>query len=75
MNVTKLTRDAVLRIGEVAGVEGRKVYVLVDKNKNLSDMFFDGDILRNISVNSYIESYAGLRNALVAAQTARARPK
>jgi hypothetical protein len=59
MNVTKLTRDAVLRIGEVAGVEGRKVYVLVDKNKNLSDMFFDGDILRNISVNSYIEIRKG----------------
>jgi hypothetical protein len=59
MNVTKLTQDAVLRIGEVAGVDGRKIYVLVDKNKNLSDMFFDGDILRNISVNSYIEIHKG----------------
>lgn len=59
MSVTKLTQDAVLRIGEVAGVEGRKIYVLVDKNKNLSDMFFDGDILRNISVNSYIEIRKG----------------
>lgn len=59
MNVTKLTQDAVLRIGEVAGVDGRKIYVLVDKNKNLSDMFFDGDILRNISVNSYIEIRKG----------------
>src|SRR5262249_50659187 len=59
MNVTELARDAVLRIGEVAGVEGRKIYVLVDKNKNLSDMFFDGDILRNISVNSYVEIRKG----------------
>jgi uncharacterized protein len=59
MNVTKLTQDAVLRIGEVAGVDGRKIYVLVDKNKNLSDMFFDGDILRNISVNSHIEIRKG----------------
>jgi DNA helicase HerA-like ATPase len=59
MNITKLTQDAVLRIGEVAGVDGRKIYVLVDKNKNLSDMFFDGDILRNISVNSYIEIRKG----------------
>ncbi len=50
MSVAKLTQDAVLRIGEVAGVDGRKIYVLVDKNKNLSDMFFNGDILRNISV-------------------------
>jgi DNA helicase HerA-like ATPase len=59
MNVTKLTHDAVLRVGEVAGVDGRRVYVLVDRNKNLSDMFFDGDILRNISVNSYIEIRKG----------------
>ncbi|GFE87807.1 ATP-binding protein [Steroidobacter agaridevorans] len=59
MNVTTPTQDAVLRIGEVAGVDGRKVYVLVDKNKNLSDMFFDGDILRNISVNSYVEIRKG----------------
>jgi hypothetical protein len=59
MNVAKLTQNAVLRIGEVAGVDGRKIYVLVDRNKNLSDMFFDGDILRNISVNSYIEIRKG----------------
>src|SRR5260370_28872278 len=59
MNVTKLTQDAVLRIGEVAGVDGRKIYVLVDKNKTLSDIFFEGDILRNISVNSYIEIRKG----------------
>lgn len=39
MNVAKLTQDAILRIGEVVGVDGRKIYVLVDKNKNLSDMF------------------------------------
>src|ERR1044071_1920701 len=59
MRVPKITRDAVLRVGEVVGVDGRKIYVLVDKNKNLSDMFFDGDILRNISVNSYIEIRKG----------------
>src|ERR1700722_137555 len=59
MNVAKLTQNAVLRIGEVAGVDGRKIYALVDRNKNLSDMFFDGDILRNISVNSYIEIRKG----------------
>jgi len=59
MSVAKLTRDAVLRVGEVCGVDGRRIYVLVDKNKNLSDMFLDGDILRNISVNSYIEIRKG----------------
>ena len=59
MSVAALTRDAVLRVGEVCGVDGRRIYVLVDKNKNLSDMFLDGDVLRNISVNSYIEIRKG----------------
>lgn len=59
MTVEKLTRDAVLRVGEVSGVDGRKIYVLVDKNKNLSDMFFEGDILRNIAVNGYVEIRKG----------------
>src|SRR5271170_8485103 len=59
MNVAKLTQEAVLRVGEVMGVDGRRIYVLVDKNKNLSDMFLDGEILRNLSVNSYIEIRKG----------------
>src|SRR5688572_2128245 len=59
MSIAKLTRDAVLRIGEVCGVDGRRIYVLIDKNKNLSDLFLDGEILRNISVNSYIEIRKG----------------
>jgi hypothetical protein len=59
MTVAKLTQDAVLRVGEVIAVDGRKVFVLVDKNKNLSDMFLDGEILRNLSVNSYIEIRKG----------------
>jgi DNA helicase HerA-like ATPase len=57
--VDDLIQDAVLRIGEVCGVDGRRIYVLVDRNKNLSDMFLDGDVLKNISVNSYIEIRKG----------------
>lgn len=59
MSVAKLMRDAVLRVGEVCGVDGRRIYVEVDKNKNLSDLFLDGDILKNISVNSYVEIRKG----------------
>lgn len=55
----ELLRDAVLRVGEVSAVEGRKIYVQVDRNKNLSDMFLDGDILTNIAVNSYLEIRKG----------------
>jgi hypothetical protein len=59
MDCNSLIADSVLRIGEVCEVDGRKVFIKVDKNKNLSDMFFDGDILKNISVNSYIEIKKG----------------
>jgi DNA helicase HerA-like ATPase len=59
VNVERLTRDAVLRIGEVSGVEGRRISVLVDSNKNLSDMFLDGEIIKNIAVNGYVEIRKG----------------
>jgi DNA helicase HerA-like ATPase len=36
------------------GVDGRRIYVLVDKKKNVSHMFLDGDVITNIAVNSYI---------------------
>ena len=59
MDFEQLTREAVLRIGEVCSVDGRKISVLVDANKNLSDLFLDGDLLRNISVNSFVEIRKG----------------
>lgn len=52
-------QDAVLRIGEVIGVEGRRISVLVDKAKNLSHMFLGGEIITNIAVNSYLEIRKG----------------
>lgn len=58
MNST-LLKDAILRVGEVSGIEGRKVYVRVDKNKNSSDLLFDGDIIKNIAVGSYVEVKKG----------------
>ena len=59
MTADRLTREAVLRVGEVCGVEGRRIFVLVDRNKNLSDMFLDGEILRNIAANSFVEIRKG----------------
>lgn len=59
MDDDDLLRDAVLRVGEVSAVEGRKIFVLVDQKKNLSDMFLDGEILTNIAVNSYVEIRKG----------------
>jgi integrase len=57
--MTAPAQDAVLRIGEVIGVEGRRISVLVDKAKNLSHMFLGGEIITNIAVNSYLEIRKG----------------
>lgn len=54
-----ISHKAVLRIGEVVQVEGRKIYVAVDKDKNSTDLIFNGDVLKNISVNSHIEIKKG----------------
>lgn len=51
--------EAVLRIGEVIEVSGRRISVRVDRNKNVSDLFFDGEQLRNVSVNGYVEIRKG----------------
>ncbi|MBI2740906.1 MAG: hypothetical protein HYX38_30780 [Rhodospirillales bacterium] len=52
-------KEAVLRIGQVIEISGRRIFVRVDKNKNVSDLLFDGQILRNVSVNGYIEIRKG----------------
>lgn len=56
--------EAVLRIGEVCEVSGRTVSILVDKNKNLSDLFYRGKILRNVSVGSFIEIKKGFMSLI-----------
>ncbi len=55
----KLIKDSILRVGEVSGIDGRKVYISLDKNKNASELFFDGSILKNIAVGSYVEIRKG----------------
>ncbi len=55
----KLIKDSILRVGEVSGIDGRKVYISLDKNKNASELFFDGAILKNIAVGSYVEIRKG----------------
>lgn len=55
----RLNTEAVLRIGEVTAVTGRVIHIEVDLEKNLSELFFDGDILQNIAVGSYIDIRKG----------------
>ena len=55
----RLQKEAVLRVGEVTEVTGRRISVTVDKDKNLSELFFEGDLIRNVAVGSYIDIRKG----------------
>jgi uncharacterized protein len=59
IDVQEYSFEAVLRVGEVTAVEGKQIIVKVDKNKNSSDLFYNGQILKNVSVNSFIEIRKG----------------
>jgi hypothetical protein len=59
LSPNRLDTEAVLRVGEVSGVTGRRILISVDTDKNLSELFFDGDVLRNIAVGSYIDIRKG----------------
>jgi hypothetical protein len=54
-----LLKKSILRVGEVSGIEGRRVFIKVDKDKNSSDLLFDGDVIKNVSVGAYIEIKKG----------------
>lgn len=64
MEHDQLAKEAVLRIGEVTEVDGHRVVARVDKNKNVSDLLFDGSVLRNISVGSYVEIRKGFASLI-----------
>lgn len=58
-NSNQLHYESLFKIGNVFSVKGRKVQIKVDNNRNLSVIFFRGDIIKNISVNSYIKIAKG----------------
>lgn len=64
MTERRLKLDSILRIGEVVEVDGRKVIVRVDKNKNVSDLLVDGDLVRNVSVNAFVEIRKGFQSLI-----------
>lgn len=55
----QLTKESIFKIGSVSFVSGRSVRIKVDKNKNASHLIFNGDVLKNISVNSYVKITKG----------------
>jgi len=55
----KIEKESVFKIGEVYSVDGRKIKIKVDKNKNSSYLFYQGQPIKNISVGSYVKIAKG----------------
>jgi hypothetical protein len=51
--------QSVFKIGTVCSVDGREVRVKVDKLKNSSHLIFKGELVKNVSVGSYIKIIKG----------------
>ena len=58
-NLNLLNYETLFKIGNVFSVKGRKIQIKVDSNRNLSAIFFRGNIIKNISVNNYIKIAKG----------------
>ncbi|AQX49507.1 ATP-binding protein [Elizabethkingia anophelis] len=54
-----LQKDSIFKVGRVISVEGRIIKIEVDKTKNSSHLLYNGELLRNISVNGYIKITKG----------------
>jgi DNA helicase HerA-like ATPase len=54
-----LQKDSIFRVGKVTSIEGRTIKIEVDKAKNSSHLLYNGETIRNISVNSYIKITKG----------------
>lgn len=52
-------QSIILRIGEVCEVNGKQVIVKVDELKNSSDIYYKGELLKNVAVGSYIQIKKG----------------
>lgn len=50
-----LDTKAFSKIGEVIEVDGIKIIIKVDSQKNLTNLFFNGEAYRNVGIGSYIK--------------------
>ncbi len=54
-----ILHESIFIVGSVSSVEGRKVKVKVNKNKNLSHLSFHGRLIKNVSVGGYVKIVKG----------------
>lgn len=52
-------KDSIFRIGCVTSVDGRYISISVDKTKNSSHLLYNGDLIKNVSVGSYVKIVKG----------------
>lgn len=55
----KIQKDSIFKVGHVISVEGRTVKVSVDKSKNSANLLYKGEVIKNVSVNSYVKIVKG----------------
>lgn len=65
----KITNDnfvaeSVLKIGSINEVRGKNIVIRVDKNKNAPHLLFDGRIIKNVSVGSYVKIAKGFNEII-----------
>ena len=58
-NDEQILKDSIFRVGKVTSVKGRSIDVKVDKTKNTSHLLYKGELLKNISVGSYVKILKG----------------
>src|SRR5205085_8820414 len=56
--------SSALHIGKVESVRGRVIEIKVHKSKNVSHLLFNGQIIRSISVGSYIKISKGFEELI-----------
>lgn len=64
VNIKDINSDIVLfqsvfRIGNVVSVNGRDVRIKVDRDKNSSHLIYKGELIKNVSVGSYLKIIKG----------------
>lgn len=58
-NYNTLIEDSVLKIGTVTEILGKNIVITVDKKKNVSDLYYKGELIKNVSVGSYVQIRKG----------------
>lgn len=61
--------NSVFRIGIIHSVDGRVVKVLVDKDKNNSHLIFQGQLVKNVAVGSYVKILKGFETIIGKVET------